>query len=236
MNLAKRMFLVLAPFSFVLAQEGEPDVDVLFYPYRPEAGEFRHAVGVTLAKPPDEVVEEFAAVLTTPLLEYQAQYGISGNFLLEGRVTTLIASNHVAAGLKWIVGVNPFGFSLGSDLAYWFGSLNTDGFDNTVNGWTLYPNISAGYHFRRFAVTVKIEANLLLSQNKRTGGISVQRTSNTFNGGAITVYLEQPLWKDNYISLGIKSNFVKYYYVVWPGFPTFEHYSYIPEFTMELVL
>ncbi|MBI2619240.1 MAG: hypothetical protein HYW57_04100 [Ignavibacteriales bacterium] len=208
----------------------------MFYPARLRIGEIKHAVGVTLARPPDEVVEEFAAVLTTPLLEYQIQYGLAENFQLEARATSIIASNHLSAGAKWIFGRNPFGFSVGSDLAFWFGSLNIGGFDNTVTGWILYPNVSAGYDFGPFTVTLKVELNMLLSQNKRTGEITVQETSNTFNGGAFTIYLEQPLWKDNYVAFGIKSNFLKYYYVAWPGFPTFERYSYVPEFFMGLIL
>ncbi len=208
----------------------------MFYPSRLAVGSMRHAATITLSKPPDEVVEEFAAVLTTPLFEYQIQYGLAENVLLEGKFTTIYASNHLSGGGKWIAGGNPFGFSIGTDLAFWFGSLKIEGFDNTVSGWTLYPNASVGYHFRRFTITLRIEINMLISQTKRTGGITLQKTSSEFNGGAFTIYLEQPLWKDHYVAFGVKSNFVRYYYVVWPGFPTFQHYSYIPEFSMTLIL
>jgi len=202
----------------------------MYYPSSLHSGDIKHAVGVTLSKPPDEVVEEFASVLRAPLFDYQIQYGLPSNFLAEGSITTIIVSNHLSIGGKWIVDAAPFGFSVGSDIAYWFGSLNFDGFDNTVKGWTLYPNVSAGYDFERFSVTLKAELNIILAQSKRTGDIIVQKTSALFNGFAIAIYLEQPLWKNNYVLLGFKNNIVKYYYVVWPGFPTFDRYSLVPEF------
>ncbi|MEX2117530.1 MAG: hypothetical protein WEB37_11630 [Bacteroidota bacterium] len=232
----KATLLTALSVSIALAQHPDSLGSEIFYPSRLKVGDMRHAAGVSLSRPPDEVVEEFAAVLTTPLLEYQVQYGLAENFILEGKATTIFASNHFSAGGKWIFGNGPFGFSIGTDLAFWFGSLKIEGFDNTVSGWTLYPNVSAGYHFRRFTVTVKFEVNMLISKLKRTGSITVQQNSSEFNGGSVAIYLEQPLWKNHYIAVGIKSNFVRYYYVVWPGFPTFDHYSYIPEFYMGLIL
>lgn len=235
-RLSAPVLLLLFPISFSVSQQQEPKHGTMYYPSRPRIGDLKHAGGLTLARPPDDVVEEFAAVVTVPLLEYQIQYGLAENFQIEGRATTIFTANHLSGGAKWIFGRSPFGFSIGADLAFWFGALETGGFDNTVTGWTLYPNASAGIDFGRFTVTVKLEVNMLLAQNKRTGSITVQKALSTFNGGALTIYLEQPLWKDNYVAFGIKSNFLKYYYVAWPGFPTFEQYSYIPEFYMGLIL
>lgn len=222
--------------SLATAQHPEPRMGSMYYPTRLNVGEVKHALGVTLARPPDEVVEEFAAVVTVPLLEYQLMYGLAENIQVEGRATTIFASNHLSGGAKYIFGRTPLAFSFGVELAFWFGSLNSGGFDNTVAGWTLYPNLSVGHDFGKFALTLKFELNVLLAQNKRTGDVIVQETFSTINGGAITLYLEQPLWKDNFVAFGIKSNFLKYYYVAWPGFPTFEEYSYIPEFYVGLIL
>lgn len=202
----------------------------MYYPSTLPPGAFKSAAGVTFLTPPPNVVEEFASVLRAPLFELQGLYGLPHNFQLEGRVTTIIVSNHLSFGGRYTVPSSPLGFSAGIDLAYWFGKLDIDGFDNRVKGWNLYPSVAAGYDFGKFTVTVKGELNIILNKSQRVGDIVVTKDENVFNGGAFSVYLEQPLWKDNYITIGFKSNFVKFYYAVWPGFPTFDRFSYIPEF------
>ena len=208
----------------------------MFFPLRLQVGQVKHSLGLTLARPPDDVVEEFAAVVTVPLIEYHLQYGLAENIQFEAFAMSIYTANQVGAGAKWTFGSDPYMFSLGSDLGFWFGKLNNDTFNNTVTGWTAYPNFSTGFNFGPFTVTLKFELNMLLAQNKKSGNVSVQKSLSTFNGGAVTIYLEQPLWKNYYVAFGIKSNFLKYYYVAWQGFPTLEQYSYIPEFYMGLIL
>jgi len=222
--------------SSTFAQLLTKNVGSIFYPCGLPRGEFKDAIGITLSKPPEEVVEEFSDVLHAPLVEYIIQYGMSDDFLLELRATTIIVSNHIAVGTKWTLKSTPFATAIGSDVAYWFGSLQIEGFDNSVGGWSMYPHVALGWDCGKFKLTMRIELNLLLRQMKRTGEITVQHAANIFNGGSIIFYLEQPLWKDNYVALAFKCNFMRYYYVVWPGFPTFDRYSYIPEFYVGIVL
>lgn len=221
---------LLIASSVASAQLLGTEAGSMYYPSPLAPGEFKSAVGVTFTTPPPEVVEEFASVLRAPLFEFQVLYGLPYDVQLEGRATTIIVSNHLSLGAKWVVPVKPLGFSAGIDLAYWFGKLNIEGFDNFVKGWNLYPSIGAGYDFEKFTVTVKGELNILLDKSQRVGDITVKTDKNVFNGGAFSFYIEQPLWKDNYITVGLKNNFVKFYYAVWPGFPTFDRYTYIPEF------
>jgi hypothetical protein len=48
--------------------------------------------------------------------------------------------------------------------------------------------------------------------------------------------LEQPLWNDNYVTLGIRVNHVKFFYPTWLLFPTFNRYYYIPELILGIRL
>lgn len=221
---------LLVATSVASAQLLGTEAGSMYYPSPLAPGNVKSAVGVTFTTPPPEVVEEFASVLRAPLFEFQMLYGLPYNFLLEGRATTIIVSNHLSLGARWVLPVKSLGFDAGVDLAYWFGKLNIEGFDNSVKGWNLYPSISAGYDFEKFTVTVKGELNILLSKSQRVGEITVKTDENVFNGGAFAIYIEQPLWKDNYFTVGFKNNIVKFYYAVWPGFPTFDRFTYIPEF------
>ncbi len=222
--------LVTVPGAHSVAQLLGTEAGSMFYPSPLAPGAIKNAVGVTFTNPPPEVVEEFASTLRAPLFEYQIQYGLPANVQLEGRITTIIISNHFSLGAKWVVPYRPLGFSAGIDLGYWFGKLDVDGFDNFVKGWMTYPSLTAGYDFGKFTVTVRGELNIILSKSQRVGDITISNDSDIFNGGALAIYIEQPLWKDNYFTIGFKNNFVKFYYVVWPGFPAYTHYTYIPEF------
>ena len=240
MAAARRLILALLALAAAVSSSTAQLLDIadgtMYFPSRLRVGSQKHALGITLARPPDDVVEEFAAVVTVPLIEYHFQYGIADNLQFEARATTIYTANQVCAGAKWVFGWKTLMFSLGSDLGFWFGKLDNGDFSTSVTGWSTYPNLSAGMDFGRFTLTLKVELNILLAQNKQTGDITVQKSFSTFNGGAVTVYLEQPLWKNYYVAFGIKSNFIKHYYVAWPGFPTLNQYSYVPEFYMGLIL
>jgi len=222
--------LLLLMVASAQAQLIGTDTGTMFYPSPLQSGSIKTALGLTMSKIPPEIVEEYASSLRAPLFEFQMLYGLPYDFLLEGRVTTIIISNHISLGGKWVYPMKPFGFAAGIDLAYWFGKLNVDGFDNFVKGWNTYPSLTAGYDVGPFTVTVKGELNIILTKSQRVGDITVSTDNNVFNGGAFSIYLEQPLWKDNYVAIGVKNNFVKFYYAYWLAFPTFDRYVYIPEF------
>ena len=221
---------LLVPFSIASSQLLGSEAGAMHYPSPLGPGEIKNSIGLTLSKPPPEVVEEFSSVMRAPLFEYRILYGLPYDFMLDGRVTTIFISNQFALGAQWMYPLKPFGFAAGVDLAYWFGKLEIDGFDNFVHGWNAYPSVTVGYDFEKFTVTLKGELDIILSQSKRVGDIVVSEDAGVFNGGAFSIYIEQPLWKDNYFTIGMKNNIVKFYYVVWPGFPTFDRYTYIPEF------
>ena len=71
---------LLVPICSSQAQFLSTKAGTMFYPYRPETGEIRSAFGITLAKPPDEVVEEFASVQTAPLIEYLSDHAVRPEF------------------------------------------------------------------------------------------------------------------------------------------------------------
>ena len=164
------------------------------------------------------------------------KYGLPENFLAEGGVETNIVTYHFSLGPKWNYEFGRVGLSIGTDIAFYIGQLKHFGFDTDFNGWTLYPNLSAGYRFDKFAISLKSEIVLNLAQKSTQGDLEVTHDVETFNGFTVGLYLEQPLWKDNFIVIGIKSNFVKFYYPMWAAFTTFDRTFYIPEATFTFIL
>jgi hypothetical protein len=202
------------------------------YPVRLMENRYIHSAGLSVADLPEEQVEEASSVVRAPLFNYQGRYGLPNNFSLFGAFYTNIATYQVSIGPRWNYSINRFALSVGDDIAYWFGALNQFGYDSKVNGWFNYPNISIGYKFDDLAVTLKAELILQTSVTNKQEDVEISSDYNTFNGTAVSVYLEQPLWKEHIVIIGMKMNYTKFYYPIWVTFPTFDRYFYIPEITL----
>jgi hypothetical protein len=206
-----------------------------FYPHSLNNNEIIQTAGLASAKLPEDVVET-DDVFRAPLFSYRIKYGLPVNTLAEGSFETNFITFHFAAGGKWNHEFGKFSLSAGSDIAFWFGRLKQFGFDTKIDGWNLYPNLSFGYAFERFSVSIKSELLIILAQSTRNGDTKTENIYDTFSGYSFGVYIEQPLWKDNFVVIGIKSNFTKFYYPLWSAFSTFDRFFYIPEFVFSFNL
>jgi hypothetical protein len=192
------------------------------------------SLGLAMAKLPEDVVET-DDVFRAPLFSYRIKYGLPENFLAEGSVETNIVTFNFMLGPKWNYQLDNLGFSLGTDFSYYFGKLEQFGFDTKFNGWAMYPNISAGYQFEKFALSVKSELVFNLAETSKNGESEIENDLDFFNGWTLGIYLEQPFWSDNYVVLGVRSTFLKFYYPMWAAFSTFDRTFYIPEATFTFI-
>jgi hypothetical protein len=213
----------------------DPGTESFLYPQRMQEGNLKYFLGLSFANLPEDVVES-DDLFWAPLFKFHALYGIPKNFLIEGSLNTNLITYHFSLGAKWNYVFNKFSFALGYDVAYLFGGLRQFGFDSSIKGWMNYPNIAIGYKFSRFTVSVKGELVLVTSLTETADDLEVASDLNTFSGYAITAVIEQPFWKDNYFLIGLKLNFVKFYYPQWAAFSTFDRLFFIPELTAGFVL
>lgn len=220
--------------STTSAQQLNLDENTFFYPHTYQSGQIVSSLGLALAKLPEDVVET-DDVFRAPLFSYRIKYGLPENFLAEGSVETNIVTFNFMLGPKWNYEIDRIGFSVGTDLSYYFGKLEQFGFDTKFNGWALYPNISAGYQFEKFTLSVKSELVFNLAEQSKNGESEIENDLDFFNGWTIGIYLEQPFWKDNYVVLGVRSTFLKFYYPMWAAFSTFDRSFYIPEATFTFI-
>jgi len=234
------------------------DAGPMQYPKAIPAGELKWNAGLALGKVPKDIVEEMDT-FRWPLLELDAFIGLPKNFLVEATLNTQVITNHIRIGPKWVVNsqtvadvldsqpsqdpnsplasvdgmpLHRISAMFGIDGAFMFGFMRSGAFDNTVNAVFLYPNASLGYRFENVTITAKGELNFLMSYKLTAESVVTSSRNAMFNGGSIALYLEQPLWKDQYLQLGFKQNFVQFYYPSWLLFPTFDRYYWVPEFVI----
>ena len=235
-KLILRLFLLqlFILYSTALSQQLNFQDNTFFYPHTYQNGQIVSSLGIALAKLPEDVVET-DDVFRAPLFSYRLKYGLPENFLAEGSVESNIVTFNFMLGPKWNYQLDKLGFSLGTDLSYYFGQLEQFGFDTKFNGWALYPNISAGYQFEKFTLSVKSELVFNLAEQSKNGESEIENDLDFFNGWTIGIYLEQPFWGDNYVVLGVRSTFLKFYYPMWAAFSTFDRAFYIPEATFTFI-
>ena len=202
-----------------------------FYPHSLNNNEILQTLGLSSAKLPEDVVET-DDVFRAPLFAYRIKYGLPENLIAEGSAESNLITFHFAAGGKWNHEFGKFTMSSGGDIAFWFGKLEQFGFDTRIQGWHFYPNLSFGYAFPNFSVSLKYELLIILDQTTHNGDTKTENIFDTFSGHSFGLYIEQPLWKDNFVVIGFKSNFTKFYYPLWASFSTFDRFFYIPEFVL----
>lgn len=99
-----------------------------------------------------------------------------------------------------------------------------------------FPNLTLGYELNNMAFSLITEATIVTSMTEYQDDIAIGSDYNEFSGIAFTLLLEQPLWKDRYLLIGIKLNYSNFYYPAWAAYETFDKYYWIPEFKVGLVL
>ena len=227
-HIAALVFLsiLLLPVSGRSQQVDSPGL--FHFPVGLSQGDLRWAMSVEFAKIPEDIIEE-ASYVRAPLFKFGVRYGLPNDFLLNGQIATQIINNHFMLGAGWVYKRDQLHIEVDYGLAYWFGSLEIEGFDNSARGWINYPGLAVGYDFGMLALTLRGELNIVTSLSTFAGDIEVSSDNNFFNGYSVALIMEQPLYRQKYITLGFRMNQLKLYWPTWPLFPTFNRYYYIPE-------
>jgi hypothetical protein len=213
------------------AGQGKP---LLFHPQRLAPGARWTSAGLTSVAPPPEITEEFQ--VRWPAFDYHTLYGLPSGFSLDGRAAVQVLQNRISVGPKWVSTLGPVSFSLGWDIAYWFGFLKVGGFDSKAHGWEGNPNISFGYDFGNVAATFKTEVLSNYSFVSYQGDLELSSTAKFYSGIAFSFILEQPFWKDQYLTLGFRAMYTKFYWETWSLFSTFDRYLFYPEIIVGFIL
>ncbi|MDZ4714513.1 MAG: hypothetical protein SH819_03500 [Cytophagales bacterium] len=219
--------------SWAQAQDFDITQASLYYPHRFVPGDLKMEVALSQIKLPFDWLE---TSVQAPLFQFHVNYGLPKNFSLDSRFSTLLVSNQISVGPRWHFQRNKFSFNLGYDVGFAFGYLNQFGFDTSASTWINYPNFSLGYRLGEITFTLKGEVVIVTSLFSSQGDNVVESEKNFFNGYTLGLYMEQRLYRNKVLVLGIKNNYARYHYMAWPAFSTFNRFYSMPEFYIGLVL
>ena len=203
------------------------------FPHNYKKWGFKISAGLSMVTPPKDLLEN---AIQAPLVNIHMIFGLPWKFSLESELTTIVVSNQLTLDPRLSFSKNNFGVKLGWDLAFVYGQMKQAGFDNSTQNWIYYPNISVGYKLKKMAFTFKGELVNVSSISTKTGENEVTRSKNFFNGITAAIYIEQRIHNKKVFVIGIKDNYLKYYWPTWLIFTTFNRYYHIPELNFSWVL
>lgn len=222
------LFLISIPQE-IYCQSDFITTNSFLFPDTLKLAQYKDQLTMYLAKLPEDIVEEISADVYAPFFSYQAKFGLIYGFTLNGSFSTNIITRNYQLGLQWSLCLNRFALSLGYDAGYMYGKLKGFGFDNKVSGWLFYPHISLGAAFDKFTLTLKGELSTIPKLTQSVDKIVTTTDHKFLSGGSVGLYIEQPLWQDNFVILGVKLNYIRYYFPAWATFPTWDRFHFIPE-------
>jgi hypothetical protein len=233
------LFLFLSGYSRLSAQEPVPrdtfdiTMNTMQFPHQPKKWGFKISAGLSMVRPPKDLLEN---AIQAPLVNIHMIFGLPWKFSLESQLTTIVVSNQLTLGPRLNLTHKNFGFNLGWDLAFVYGQMKQYGFDNSTQAWIYYPNISFGYKLKKMAFTLKGELVRVASVSTKSGENELNRYNNFTNGFTAAFYIEQRIHKNKVFVIGIKDNYVKFYWPTWLLFSTFNRHYHIPELYFSWIL
>lgn len=204
-----------------------------YFPKEYMKWDYKFFTGVSVSRLPTVVVEE--EISQSPMINLGFRIGLPWNISSLWQFNSNYIANYGNTALLWSYTYGRSTLSLGAKFAIWFGHLEMDAIHLKSYGWILNPTIIYGIDFNDFVISADFETQhskmLTFSEDEYLGAIKEPSA-----GFAVKLNIEQPLWKDNCISLGIKVNYAKFYYQSWLSFNTIDVYLFYPEIIFGFIL
>jgi hypothetical protein len=195
--------------------------------------ETKTSVSISYVRLPEDWIE---TSVDAPLIQLSNKIGFPGGFTLESSLQSIYIANQFRFGPRWNVEIGKFSCAAGVDAGLLFGKMNISGFNNKASGWMMYPVVSLGYRTDQLAFTLSAERSTIQSLTLSSGSVETSDFKNFKSGQTISIYLEQRLWRNHVMILGLVNNFQKFYFPAWPAFSAFNKRYYIPQMYLGLVL
>jgi hypothetical protein len=201
-----------------------------------QAKKWQTSLGFTLTIWPQDIAEE--TWVHVPAGRFHVTRKIYKGFSLDGALSFQILQNHLTIGPRWAHAIsNRFSFSLGDDVAWWFGVIRIESFNTTASGWLNYPNVSMGYRIKNhILLTWKSDVMIDLKYNSAVGGLTVSKSQSTLSGWSTSLILEQPFYKKTSMALGFRAIYTNFYWQTWSLFETFDRNLFYPQIIVEFLL
>lgn len=214
---ALRLCMMLVVTQSASSQDAAPSV---FYPRPKSTGVFDASIGLRVLAVPRDISEE--ELNRAPALDAQITVGLPLQFTLLSSTDLQFITNQVKAGLRWSHCIGDFCVGAGDEFGFWFGSIDLEGFDNSVRGWMHYPHLLLGYETGDVRLSLRGEWIITLSERTFTGENELTSTKTRLVGWAGSFMMEQALYRNMHVVLGVRLSSTEFHHQTWFAFSAFK--------------
>jgi hypothetical protein len=228
------MIITIVPFYNTYCNDDTlNNCNYFFYPKNYQTNSYKFLLGISLTKLPTNLVEE--EISTIPMLNTEFRYGLPLNLSFILQFSSNYISNLGAAGIQWSFFNHDFSSAIGFSNSVWFGHLDMQSIKLKSFGVMIKPFITFGMDFKKFKISssVSTQYNYMKtdSDDELLGEFYKPHSLYSLN-----MTIEQPLWKDNMVLLGINLNYATFYYQSWLVYSAINQYILYPEVSFGFIL
>ncbi|MFC2130426.1 hypothetical protein ACFLSQ_03225 [Bacteroidota bacterium] len=225
-------------FSFIaffklFSQDEQDKRPVIFFPKAYNTWDVEVTAGVSLTKLPMAVVEE--EINQSPMIESHFRIGIPSNLSITLEAKSNYIANYGSLGIQWSFLNNRLSAAIGGRFSAWFGHLELEAIRLKAEGMILSPYLTVGYDFDEYLLSIQIETQtyrMWTQIDERELG----KLDDKLGGVAVNINVEQPLWHNHWVVMGVKLNYAKFFYQSWLSYSTIDEFLLYPEFKFGFVL
>ncbi len=219
-----------APSSFA----GEGHASPYFnFPKSYETWDYKFLAGIGITKLPTNIVEE--EINTSPVAFADFRLDLPWNFTTDLYIATNYISNIGTLSIQANL-INSFvSFSPGIRGSMWFGHVEMESIKLKSYGMLIKPFVSAGIDFGDVMLTGTLEMQFgnmyTYSEDSLLAKFSQPRS-----GYTLRFTLEQPLFGNTWVLLGLGLNYATFYYQSWLSYSAIRQYLFYPEIYFGFIL
>lgn len=232
MKLKTIFFLFLTIQNLVIAQDILMPKTFIFYPGAFQRWEYKISTGISLTRLPNEIIEE--EINTLPTINADFKIGLPLKFILHSSIKTNYISNMLSIAVQKSLVDRKVALVAGTNASYWFGQLYQDVIRLKAYGFIVNPYIVGGFHFNDIYLSLKLENQFSIMKTS-SDDVMLGRSSQPNSAYAVQFIIEQPLWKNNWVALGVKLNYSKFYYQAWLTYTAIDEYLLYPEYSFTFI-
>jgi hypothetical protein len=226
----------VAPNLFAQDTSFHPKHKAIYFPYPMYKEKWRSSIGFNLVATPEDITEEVR--IRIPTLDYHALRRISDHVIIDTRWYSQIVQNLFQLGPHWRTPLSKDLYvDAGTDLGYWFGFLKVGGFNSSASGWQDKINLSLGYKTKKeLLITLKGELSYNLYYKAKNGENDYSSDRKYYNGGILTIALEQPFYNHKHITLAFSGIRNRFNWQTWSLFYKTDRKIFYPQITVGFIL
>ncbi len=227
------LFTILALYTVNGQPASEAEPSYFYYPKAYTSWQYKAVLGLSVTKLPSAVVDD--EINTFPMVTSDFRVGLIKNVSMNIQFYTNYLANNGSVGFQWNMLNNAVSLALGENTSVWFGHLQLDGIHLKSMGVLASPFLSIGYDVRDFMITARIEVQnsylKTLSEDMLLGEFYQYFSAYNFQFN-----IEQPLWNEHWVVLGVKLIYAKFNYQSWLTYSAIDEYLFYPEFSFGFIL